>query len=390
LELSGVQKSSDRIGINGRRPRSAITNSALSLVLLGTSLLVPSATRAEELSARTTLGGVRESAQLHMHRHVRCPGERDDTPLGALPPAKPMLCDVLSPAVNTARVGANSWVDRFNHGAMMARLPKSYVQGHVGTGGVSRHFLHNNHWMVDIRSDSGRYPTLLSAWMRPAKRFHRKPNGRVVIVFEVATPIAGTREAPTISDSWPEFAISTAPAPTGRNAWRSPFLRNGTYFYEAFAKANVMGCRMQQSRHPICAFYRAGSDTAGAPDRLWEINQNGTDVRWEFGGDPGIRRLRRAWATCSSTDDPDTKCRNTFRVVLTPRRIRIDVKRPGGRFIRYYAAIPCNDRDGCSTGQMGRILNNPRGFFVYFADFAYRIENNEVIRFHWDRIAINP
>jgi hypothetical protein len=303
-----------------------------------------------------------------------------------------MLCDVLAPAVDTAVRGQNSWVDDFDHGSSMGDLPASYVQGHVGQGGVSKHFLHNNHWMVDIRSDSGTYPTLLAAWMRPNTTFRPKADGSVVIEFEVATPIAGTRDVDAISDSWPEFAISTAPAPTGMNPWGSPFLRNGTYFYESFAKADVMGCRMQQSRHPICAFYEAGSEGAGAPDRQWEINQNGTDVipGSEFGGDPGVSGLADAWASCSRTDDPDTACRNTFRVTLTATHIRIDAKKPGGQWVRYYEATPCNDRAGCSTGQMGRILNNPGGFYVYFADFAYRIENNEVIRFHWDHLAVNP
>jgi hypothetical protein len=283
-------------------------------------------------------------------------------------------------------------VDDFNHGTAMGELPSSYVQGHVGMGGVSKHFIHNNHWMVDIRSDSGQYPTLLAAWMRPARTFRPNANGSAVIEFEVATPIAGTRDNDAISDSWPEFAISTAPAPTGMNPWSSPFLRNGTYFYESFAKADVMGCRIQQSRHPICAFYGAGSETAGAPDRAWEINQNGTDVvaGTEYGGDPGVSGLAAAWAMCSSSDDPDVVCRNTFRVTLTADHIRIDVKKPGGAFVRFYEATPCDDRAGCATGQMGRILNNPGGFYVYFADFAYRIENDEVIRFHWDHLAINP
>jgi hypothetical protein len=294
--------------------------------------------------------------------------------------------------VDTSVRGANSWVDDFNHGTAMGELPGSYVQGHVGLGGVSKHFIHNDHWMVDVRSDSGQYPTLLAAWMRPDTAFHPKADGSVVIEFEVATPIAGTRDVDAISDSWPEFAISTAPAPTGMNSWGSPFLRNGTYFYESFAKADVMGCRMQQSRHPICAFYVAGSDTAGAPDRQWELNQNGTDVvaGTEFGGDPVIAGLTSAWATCSRLDDPDTVCRNSFRVTLTDTKIRIDVKRPGGLWIRYYEAVPCNDRAGCATGQMARILDNPGGFYVYFADFAYRIANDAVIRFHWDHLAVNP
>lgn len=324
--------------------------------------------------------------------HVACPGERDVTPMGALPPALPMLCDELGPSVDTHVAGANSWVDDFNHGTLMGELPRAYVQGHVGDGGTSRHFIHNNHWMVDIRSDSGQWPTLVAAWMRPARTFTPKPDGSVVIEFEVATPIAGTRDVGGMSDSWPEFTISPAGAPSGRNPWGSPFLRNGTYFYESFSQADVMGCRIQQSRHPICAFYGAGSDGAGAPDRLWELNQNGTDVvpGSEYGGDPTWPGLGNVWATCSSTDDPDTVCRNTFRVTITNLSIRFDVKKPGGTFVRFYEATPCNDRDGCSTGQMGRILNAPGGFYVFFADFAYRIENDEVVRFHWDHLAVNP
>lgn len=328
----------------------------------------------------------------HGGHHVACPGERDTTPLGALPPALPVLCDDLGPAVDTARVGPGSWADEFDHGAAMSEMAPSYVQGHVGSGGTSRHFLHKDHWMVDLRSDSGQYPTLMAAWMRPDRAFAPRADGSVVIEFEVATPVAGTRDVAAVADSWPEFAISTAPAPTGMNPWGSPFLRNGTYFYEAFAAADVMGCRIQQSRHPICAFYGAGSEGAGGPDRLWEVNQNGTDVvpGSEFGGDPSVAGLADAWAVCSSTDDPDTVCRNTFRVTLMAERIRIDVKPPGGEFVRYYEAVPCNERAGCATGQMGRILGAPDGFYVYFADFAYRIEDGEVIRFHWDHLAVNP
>ena len=326
----------------------------------------------------------------HVHGHVACSGEMDDLPLGAIGAAKPMLCDELAPAVDTSVRGTNSWVDDFNHGTLMGALPSSYVQGTVGQGGVSKHFLHNNHWMADIRSDSGQYPTLLASWMRPNTAFRPKADGSVVIEFEVATPIAGTRSVDTISDSWPEFTISTAPKPSGVQSWGSPFLRNGTYFYESFAAADVMGCRMQQSRQPICAFYGAGSEGAGAPDRLWEINQNGTDVveGSEVGGGMAPSSV---WAGCASADDPDTMCRNKFRVTLTANTIRMEVQKPGAPgYTEFYRSTPCNDRAGCQTGQMGRILNNPGGFYVYFAGFAYRIENDEVIRFHWDHLAVNP
>jgi hypothetical protein len=327
--------------------------------------------------------------------HHVCPGEADETPMGALPPAKPMLCDMLNPGSMTAdAVGAGgiatTWSDNFEHTQHMATLPANYAQGHVGPGGTSKHFLHNNHWMADIRSDSGQYPTLLAAWMRPVLPFVPKANGEVVIEFEVATPIAGTRDNDSISDSWPEVTISTAAAPSGVQSWGSPFLRNGTYFYEAFPTANTMGCRMQQSRQIICAYYPAGSDGAGAPDRQWEINQNGTDVvpGSEVGGGPTPASL---WAGCTSADDPDTICRNKFRLTLTASTLKFEVQKPGAAgYTEFYRSTPCNDRNGCETGQMGDIINNPGGFYVYFADFAYRIENDEVIRFHWDHLAVNP
>lgn len=371
----------------GRKPRPPATTTTTT-VAATTTTAAPTTTAASTTTAAATTTTMPAG---HAH-HVPCPGEDDDTPLGALPPVLPMLCDELAPAVDTSTQGPNSWVDDFNHGTSMGLLPSTYVQGHVGQNGVSKHFIHNNHWMVDIRSDSGEWPTLEAAWMRPGRAFTPKADGSVVIEFEVATPIAGTRDVPTISDSWPEFAISTAPAPSGVQDWGSPFLRNGTYFYESFPAADVMGCRIQQSRHPICAYYPAGSEGAGAPDRQWELNQNGTDVvpGTEYGGDPSTEGLDAAWAVCAAGTDPDTVCRNTFRWTLTADHVRLDVKKPGGEFVRYYEATPCNDRAGCATGQMGRILDSPGGFYVYFADFAYRIENNEVIRFHWDHLAVNP
>ena len=334
-------------------------------------------------AATTTTQAATTTTAMPANMHVVCPGEEDDTPLGALPPAKPMLCDHLSAAVDTHTAGPNSWYDDFNHGTTMAELPAAYVQGHVGPGGVSKHFLHNNHWMVDIRSDSGEYPTLLAAWLRPNRTF--TTNGSVVVEFEVATPIAGTRDVDNvISDSWPELTISKAAAPTTMNPWGSPFRPNGTYLYEAFPQAWTFGCRMQQSEHPICALYKPDTDGvenyAGGPDRLWEINQNGGDVTYQFGGDPAAAPgLDEAWAECAATDDPDTVCRNTFRVTLSAARILIEVKKPGGSYVRHYEA-------GLLPG-LENVLNGP--FYIFFGDFAYRIENNEVIRFHWDHLSVN-
>jgi hypothetical protein len=145
---------------------------------------------------------------------------------------------------------------------------------------------------------------------------------------------------------------------------------------------------MQQSRHPICALYRPQApgvpNYAGGPDRLWEIGQNGGNVTSEFGGDPSIGNLSTLWATCGSNQDPDTTCRNLFRFEIQADHLKILVKKPGAsQFALYYEA-------GLIDSNLGQILNAPGGFYVFFADFAYRIENGTVLRFHWDRIAIQP
>jgi len=290
---------------------------------------------------------------------------------------------------STFREGTNGWLDTWQHGLSNSDLGAGYVEGVIG-GASAIHWRHNQHWMVDLKADTGEYPTQAAAWMRPDRRFFKQDDGRVVIEFEVAVPIAGTRDSDQISDSWPELVLSTAPAPTTMNPWGSPWRQNGTYFYEALPQAWTFGCRMQQSRHPICALYRpvsAGTPSyAGGPDRIYEVNQNGGEVvpGSEFGGDPSTPGLADKWAVCARTDDPDVICRNLFRLELTNTEMWLYVRKPGApAYSLYYHAQFINNA-------LGNVLDNPSGFYVFFADFAYRITDDTVIRYHWDRIGINP
>jgi hypothetical protein len=296
----------------------------------------------------------------------------DTVPMGAIAPARPIWCEVLESGTGTHTEGSNSWSDNFDHGQSMARLNPAYVEGYLGNG-EARHFQHNNHWMVDIESRGD--GALIAAWMRPNRSFRTQADGSVVVEFEVAGPIAGTRDADTLSDSWPEFTISTAPNPPGVQSWGSAIRRNGTYLYEAFPGAWTFGCRMQQSKHPICALYNNGFDYAGSGDRVWEINQNGTDVTYEQGGGPG-GLAPSSWLGCTSSDDPDTVCRNKFRWQLWPNRVLLHVN--GQRF---YEA-------GLIDTSLSNILNN--NFYVYNGDFAYRMNPGRALRFHWDHLAVNP
>lgn len=313
------------------------------------------------------------------------------TPLGALPPGTPEWCFLpQNPAVTTHVNGANSWLDDWQHGITHAQLgltTDGYVGGTMNEGSCEAlHWRHNNHWMADIHAHNGQWPTLCASWLRPNRTF-RLENGRLVIEGEVAVPIAGTRATDQIDDSWPEFTISTAPRPSTaqENHWSSPLRPNGTYLYEAFPRAWTFGCRMQQSRHPICALYNAGEQYAGSTDRQWEINQNGGDVRYEYGGDPASLSAAEAaaWKTCTNVQDPDTVCRNKFRLEFYKDSSNIwafDVYSNG---VLYYRA-------GLEDNQMDNIFNAPNGFYIYFGAFAYRISSDTVLRFHWDHLAVNP
>jgi hypothetical protein len=251
-------------------------------------------------------------------------------------------------------------------------LASSYARGKAnGSACDIVHFAHNNHWMADIQGNNGQYPTLCAAWMRPDRTFTVQPGGVLVIEFEVASPIAGTRNVDGISDAWPEFTVTTDPTPGNLRA-------NGTYLYETFAGHWTFGCRMQQSKHPICALYEPADGFAGGPTRQWEINQNGGEVAAEENGGPPApgSPIDRAWVGCTSTQDPDTICRNKHRVELSKDGIKLFVNGVPG-----YSATFIND-------DMDTLLGGP--FYVYFGDFAYRIEQDTVVRFHWDRLAINP
>ena len=312
------------------------------------------------------------------------------TPLGAVAPAVPVWClpQPLPGGASTFVQGANAWRDDWQHGLSNANLGAGYAQGVIG-GGSAIHFRHNNHWMVDLRAQTGQYPTMVAAWMRPDRTFG-KQTGRVVIEFEVAGPIAGTRGTALISNSWPELVLTTADRPTtaAENPWGSPWRQNGTYLYEAFPRHWAFGCRMQQSRHPICALYQPNApgtpSYAGGPDRLWEINQNGTQVRSQSGGDPVVAGLADKWAVCAATDDADTVCRNQFRMELTNDEFWLYVRKPGASaYTLYYRA-------GLIDSNLGNILDAPGGFKVFFGDFAYQVTNDVVLRFHWDHLAVNP
>jgi len=305
----------------------------------------------------------------------------DRPPLGGIEPQRPEWCSHIQvDAADTHLEAANAWTDSFNHGESHKELSSAYAHGEAnGAACDVVHFSHNDHWMADIQGDNGQWPTLCAAWMRPNRTFTMPASGPLVIEFEVASPIPGTRNVAGLSDAWPEFTITTDPAPGNLR-------QNGTYIYETFAGNWTFGCRMQQSKHPICALYQPSDGPPAFPHRRWEINQNGGDVASETSGGPPSpgSPIDVAWRGCATAQDPDTSCRNHHRVELTTTTIKFFHRNQSQTaWTPGYSAV-------FENGEMSNVLNAPGGFFVYFGDFAYRIEQDTVVRFHWDRLAVNP
>lgn len=167
--------------------------------------------------------------------------------------------------------------------------------------------------------------------------------------------------------AWGEIVITTAPIPEG-------YRTGGTYAYEMFPGADTLGCRLQADRHTICSLMDPTSNSALYGGRTWEMSffQHVDDT--VYGGEPSGDR-GNCFRVCQADTDPDTACRDRFRMELTKTSLTLYVN--GVLYFQQQGIPPLPDSlvDG--------------DVYVYFASIAGR-SDHDVIRFHWDRIAINP
>jgi len=96
-----------------------------------------------------------------------------------------------------------------------------------------------------------------------------------------------------------------------------------------------------------------------------------------FGGGPTSEALRNAWRLCGPAD-PDTVCRDHFRIELAHDAVTIFVN--GVRYMEHRGLPP--------SAQLPDELMRS-SVYVYFASWAYLVEAT-VARVHWGRIAVNP
>ena len=210
--------------------------------------------------------------------HMACPDIPDVTPIGAVPPALPMLCDTLNgTAKDTHTETANSWLDDFDHGATMAAMGGPYKRFEAASlpGGQTASFAHNNHWMVDVWAPG---EAVGMSSLRPDRSFSFE-NGKLIVETDVA---AGIVEEDGFA--WPEITVTTSSSPDGAPAYGpTPGKSTGDdlYAYGHFGGYDAVGIRL--TRRPA---------------------------------DHGLLRRHRAWLPV----------RATVGVVLVPER-----SEPGGR-----------------------------------------------------------
>jgi hypothetical protein len=288
-------------------------------------------------------------------------------------------CLPLMTGRNTAVTGTNSWVDSFESGLSHAQMSDGYrvfEQARDSRIFRTKHFAHNGHWMVDVAGSGnpiGEYAEDLrdllpavnwgGALMRPDRTF-RFSEGRFVVEFDVAAGMLAYREG------WPEVVLSTAAAPTGIEV-------DQLHAIGLFGGAASAGCRLYTDRTSNCSAYDATGRHYGDGGRLFELSaERDEQAKFAFGGAPTQSSLAAAWRQCAPTD-PDTKCRDRFKVELTRDSVRLSVN---GTVYMEHSGLP-------PERQLPNELLQA-DLYVYFASWAY-LSEPAVQRFHWGRLAIN-
>lgn len=333
--------------------------------------------------------------------------------LGDIPaPGKafPMWCyDSLNTGVRDTHVaGNNSWVDDFNHGALLSEFKDGQggyrvfdTQNDKAIGAADKviHWRHNNHWMVDSAGLGHNGP---SSVMRPDMTF-RAENGKLVIEAEAATRI------PDYGGNlfWPEFVITTADHPgkpfprTPSDPYQPEIRTNGTYVYETFPGSWTLGCRLQNDGGFTCALLDDSFD-GDSQARVFELSHfqcgNGENsphqtsvygCRQKYGGHPNNLPTEIGGFTAPNTyksgytrlcagTDPDVNCRDRWRWEITNDRLTWYAN--GAKYMEHWDFAPAG------RAAIDQLLTRP--VYVYFGQFSYRIVGPA--RMHWDRIAINP
>jgi hypothetical protein len=194
--------------------------------------------------------------------------------------------------------------------------------------------------------------------LRPNQSF-KFSNGKFIVETTVAAGMNAYDD-----QAWPEIVISNGPAP-----YSDPVV---LYGYDQFPEYWTLGCRLQASRVPICALKNDHGTPPESSGQVWEMSfwqQVGT---YGYGGYPG-GGLEDLWNECAVTD-PDTECRDHFRLELTATSLKLFVN--GGLYFEQ-SGIPSLPSE-LLTGDI----------YVYLVS-SHVNHTAETIRYHWDLLTVN-
>lgn len=286
-----------------------------------------------------------------------------NTPAGALPnQPPPVWCLIVNDGPPTEQSGQNSWFDDFNHGLAFATFDGTEYQTYDEIGAWRTKFWrHAEHWMLDMAphpEDETYGWNRGYAMLRPNQSF-KFSNGKLIVETTVAAGMEAYDEK-----AWPEIVISNGPAP-----YHDPV---GLYGYDQFPEYWTLGCRLQSTRVPICALKNDQGTAPQGSAQIWEMSfwqQIGT---YNYGGFPG-GGLENLWRECAVTD-PDTECRDKFRLELTATSLKLFVN--DGLYFEQ-SGIPALPNE-LLTGDI----------YVYLVSSQVN-HPADTIRYHWDLFAVN-
>lgn len=287
-------------------------------------------------------------------------------PIGGLPEQpSPVFCEIDNQGEDTSQSGMNTWTDDFDHELAFADFSGTDYKIFEKVGFVHKtiHWRHANHWMVDLAAHSPENPPRWvrgGALIRPEQTF-RFEDGRFIVEADVAASIEGYD-----GNAWPELVVSTG---------ASPYDTGSLYAYDLFPEDWTLGCRLQASRYPVCAFKNDDGDIQAGESsrRIWEMSAHQPVGTTNYGGSPFEGR-GDYWRECGE-NDPDMLCRDRFRLELTRSSLTLYVN--GNKYFEQ-TGVPTFP-DAFYNGDL----------YVYFASVAVS-HPAEVIRFHWDRVSVNP
>lgn len=291
-------------------------------------------------------------------------------PMGAI------WCYDRGPAPEPTRVSeANSWIDDFSYGGDLRSFNdgdldyRIFNQAGDNPPDRAEHWLNHNHWMVD---SSGAFTGGSS--MRPDRSFTFE-DGTLVIEADVAADIPEYG-----NDNWVELTVTDAAEPNT--------VVDNLYAYGQFGVNHSIGCRLQLSAVPVCASYGpvGTTPTPGCSSnavRSIEISFHQHCGETSGGGlwatDPLYPENRAEdFARSCEPNQSDIFCRDRFRMELTKDSLTLFVN----GFKLFESKDWPSDKHLADSFISGEV-------YVYFSNWSWR-SDGELVRYHWDRLAINP